>query len=102
MAQKVESSFNFVWRVDRPRSFARRFSEYLSFMLVGPLIMSVAMGFTATLASTTAMTRLREIGVIGDMFDALSWFTPYAADHRAASRSCTCSCRTRACASCRR
>jgi membrane protein len=78
MAQKVESSFNFVWRVDRPRSFARRFSEYLSFLLVGPLFMSVAMGFTATLSSTTAMTRLRENGVIGDMFEALSWFTPYA------------------------
>ena len=23
------------------------------------------------------MTRLREIGVIGDMFEAVSWFTPY-------------------------
>jgi membrane protein len=78
MAQKVESSFNFVWRVDRPRSFARRFSEYLSFILVGPLIMSVAMGFTATLASTAAMSRLREVGVIGEMFEALSWSTPYA------------------------
>jgi membrane protein len=78
MAQKVESSFNFVWRVDRPRSFARRVSEYLSFMLVGPLIMSVAMGFTATLSSTTAMTRLREIGVIGDVFEMLSRFMPYA------------------------
>jgi membrane protein len=77
MAQKVESSFNFVWRVDRPKNFARRFSEYLSFMLIGPLIMSVAMGFTATLSSTAAMTRLREIGVIGNMFEALSWFTPY-------------------------
>jgi membrane protein len=77
MAQKVESSFNFVWRVDRPRSLARRFSEYLSVMLVGPLVMSVAMGFTATIASTTAMTRLREVGIIGDMFEALSWFTPY-------------------------
>ncbi|HUQ52977.1 MAG TPA: YihY/virulence factor BrkB family protein [Gammaproteobacteria bacterium] len=78
MAQKVESSFNYVWRVDRPRSFARRFAEYLSVMLVGPLIMLAAMGFTATLSSTAAMTRLREIGVIGDMFEALSWFTPYA------------------------
>ena len=29
MAQKVEDSFNFVWRVDRPRSIGRRFSEYL-------------------------------------------------------------------------
>jgi membrane protein len=77
MAQKVESSFNFVWRVDRPRSFARRFSEYLSFMLVGPLIMSVAMGFTATLASTTAMTRLREVGFIGRTFEAVTWLTPY-------------------------
>jgi membrane protein len=78
MAQKVESSFNFVWRVDRPRSFARRFSEYLSFLLVGPLFMSVAMGFTATLSSTTAMTRLREIGFIGRTFEALSWLAPYA------------------------
>jgi membrane protein len=78
MAQKVETSFNFVWRVDRPRSFARRFSEYLSFLLVGPLIMSIAMGFTATLSSTAAMTRLREIGFIGRTFEALSWLAPYA------------------------
>jgi membrane protein len=78
MAQKVESAFNFVWRVDRPRSFARRFSEYLSFILVGPLAMSVALGFTATLSSTTAMTRLREIGLIGPILEAVSWLTPYA------------------------
>ena len=78
MAQKVESSFNFVWRVDRPRSFARRFSEYLSVLLVGPLIMSVALGFTATLSSTAAMTRLREIGVVGGLFEALSWLMPYS------------------------
>jgi membrane protein len=77
MAQKVESSFNFVWRVDHPRSFARRFSEYLAFLIVGPLLMSVALGFTATLASTTAMTRLREIGFAGSLLDALSWGTPY-------------------------
>jgi membrane protein len=77
MAQKVESSFNFVWRVDHPRSLARRFSEYLAFLLVGPVLMSVALGFTATLASTTAMTRLREIGFVGTLVDALSWGTPY-------------------------
>ena len=76
MAQKVEGSFNFVWRVDRPRSFVRRFGEYLSVMLLGPLIMSVVTGFSATLSSTVAMTRLREIGVIGRMLDAMSWFTP--------------------------
>ena len=77
MAQKVEGSFNFVWRVDHPRSFARRFGEYLSVMLIGPLVMSVAMGFTATLASTTAMRQLREIGVIGAGIEGLSALTPY-------------------------
>jgi membrane protein len=77
MAQKVEGSFNFVWRVDHPRSLGRRFSEYLAFMLVGPLIMIVVLGFTATLSSTSAMTRLREISALGGVFDALSWSAPY-------------------------
>ena len=41
--QKVEGSFNFVWRVERPRSFARRFIEYLSVMIVGPILLAVAL-----------------------------------------------------------
>lgn len=77
MAQKVEGSFNFVWRVDRPRSFARRFSEYLSVMLVGPLLMSVAMGFIATLASRAATSRLSEVPILGAWIDTLSGFLPY-------------------------
>lgn len=77
MAQKVESSFNFVWRVDRPRSLARRFSEYLSVLLVGPLIMSVAMGIMATLASTAAMNRLRELEIVGSSLAALGVLAPY-------------------------
>ena len=36
MVQKVEESFNFVWRVEQPRSLGRRFSEYLCVMVVGP------------------------------------------------------------------
>jgi membrane protein len=77
MAQKVESSFNFVWRVDRPRSFARRFSEYLSVMFVGPLVMSVAMGFTATLESNAAKTRLQEFQPLGSWLVTLSGLFPY-------------------------
>jgi len=78
MAQKVEGSFNFVWRVDRPRSFARRFSEYLSVMLIAPLLMSVAMGFTASLASETVRTRLEQMGAIGGWLARLSGLAPYA------------------------
>lgn len=46
--QKVEASFNFVWRVVRPRSLARRLSEYLSVMIVGPLLMAVVLGLLAS------------------------------------------------------
>ena len=35
--KKVEDSFNFLWRVDQPRSFARRIVEYLTLLIVGPL-----------------------------------------------------------------
>jgi membrane protein len=46
--QKVEASFNFVWRVQRPRSFARRFTEYLSVVIVGPILVAVAVGLLST------------------------------------------------------
>jgi membrane protein len=46
--QKVEASFNFVWRVQRPRSFARRFTEYLSVMIVGPILLAVAIGLLSS------------------------------------------------------
>src|SRR5262245_43301440 len=42
VVQKVEESFNFIWRVEQPRSFGRRFSEYLSVMVVGPAVVVAA------------------------------------------------------------
>ena len=77
LAQKVESSFNFVWRVDQPRSIAHRVSAYLSVIFVGPLLMSVAMGLLATLASATAASRIRSIEPIGTWIASLSSLTPY-------------------------
>jgi len=77
MAQRVEDSFNFVWRVDRPRSFARRFSEYLSVMLVGPMVMVIAMGLTATVASTTVVERLQSVEPFGSLFVTLGRSIPY-------------------------
>lgn len=77
MAQKVEGSFNFVWRVDRPRSFVRRFSEYLSVMLVGPLIMIIAMSLIAALSSAAVIGRLRAMGTFGAWIAGLSDLLPY-------------------------
>jgi membrane protein len=78
LAQKVEGSFNFVWHVDRPRSLLRRFSEYLSVIFVGPLVMIVAAGLIATLSSATLVERLRQIDPIGAWFGAIGELMPYA------------------------
>jgi membrane protein len=43
--QKIEASFNYVWRVERPRNFARRFTEYLSVMILGPILLATCVGF---------------------------------------------------------
>ena len=37
--KKVEDSFNFLWRVEQPRSFARRVAEYLGLLIIGPLLL---------------------------------------------------------------
>jgi membrane protein len=42
--KKVEDSFNFVWRVEHARSFARRLTEYVSLLIIGPMLM---VGFLA-------------------------------------------------------
>lgn len=77
MAQKVEASFNYVWRVDRPRSVARRFSEYLSVIFVGPLVMVIATTLIATLSSATVIERLREMEPFGSLIASLSDMMPY-------------------------
>jgi membrane protein len=58
MIQKVETALNFVWHVERPRSLARRASEYLVVMLVGPAIAVVAMVLLARLEASAVMATL--------------------------------------------
>jgi membrane protein len=50
--KKVEDSFNFLWRVEQPRSFARRIVEYLTLLVVGPVLLVAFIGLSqATIAS---------------------------------------------------
>jgi membrane protein len=53
--KKVEDSFNFLWRVDQPRSFARRVAEYLTLLVIGPLLLVGFIGLShVALASAPA------------------------------------------------
>src|ERR1700739_5108891 len=37
--KKVEDSFNFLWHVEQPRSFARRLAEYSAWLVAGPVLL---------------------------------------------------------------
>jgi membrane protein len=77
MVQKVEESFNFVWRVEQPRSFARRFSEYLSVMIVGPTVIVGALGMIAAVQNSAIMQRIAHYEPFGTMLLFAGKLTPY-------------------------
>jgi membrane protein len=58
MIQKVEQALNFAWHVDRPRSLARRITEYLVVMTIGPLVAVLAMVMLASIEGSEAVARL--------------------------------------------
>ncbi len=75
--QKVEESFNFVWRVERPRSWARRLSEYISVMIIGPILMVAALGLLASAENTALAQWLQNRAGIGSAMQVLSQLGPY-------------------------
>lgn len=75
--QKVEGAFNSIWRVGRSRRFARRFSDYLSVLIVGPVLVFAAIGLTATLLSHTLVQRAMAIEPLGTLIVAGSRTLPY-------------------------
>jgi membrane protein len=45
----IEESFNHIWKIGRNRSISRKFSDYLSLMLLAPIILIVASSITVVL-----------------------------------------------------
>jgi membrane protein len=75
--QKVEESFNYVWYVGTPRSFARRFTEYTIVLLIGPVVIAIALGMIASLRSNTVVQFFLRQEFLGPVFVATSKLTPY-------------------------
>ena len=46
--ERVESALNDIWHVRRPRSLTRKFSDYLSILLVGPVLVFAAFAIMAS------------------------------------------------------
>lgn len=73
----IEEAFNHIWRVKAPRKLARRFSDYLSAILVGPVLIFAAVTITATLQSNAIVQALLSLQALGVVILALLRLVPY-------------------------
>ena len=73
LMQKIEASFNYAWRVTQVRPFSRRFGDYLSVILVGPVLAFASLGATASLAAID----LGEFAALAPLFKTAVGFVPY-------------------------
>lgn len=77
LLQKIEAAFNFVWQVDRLRSLSQRFSNYLSVILIGPVLVVSALGITAATLNSGIAQSLIAVEPFGFLISFSSKLLPY-------------------------
>jgi len=75
----IELAFNDIWEIKKQRSWGRKFSDYLSIMLISPIL--VLMSGSATVFITTQVTQITRdvalLGVVSPLISFLLKFLPY-------------------------
>lgn len=67
----IEESFNHIWGAERPRSLARKATDYLSIMLIAPLLL--VLSSSATVFVTTQVEFLAErLAILGPLHSTLT------------------------------
>ncbi|HEY9148271.1 MAG TPA: YihY/virulence factor BrkB family protein [Gammaproteobacteria bacterium] len=77
LIQKVEVSFNYVWHTKSSRSLSRRFSDYLSVIMVGPVLVFSAIGLTASMMRSEVVQSIVSIEPFGSLVVFVSKLVPF-------------------------
>jgi len=77
LMQKIEESFNALWRVTHLRSLGDRISRYLSVLLVGPLLIFSAIGITGMALNSDVVRYVLSIEPIGAAFVTTARLVPF-------------------------
>jgi membrane protein len=77
LVQKIEGAFNYIWQVAKTRSFSQAFSDYLSVIIVGPVLVFTALGMTASIMSHSVVQAVLQIEPLGSLAYALGKVVPY-------------------------
>jgi membrane protein len=77
LIQKIERAFNDTWRVTELRPFAQRFSDYLTVILIGPVLMFTALGVTASIGNIALVRSAMEVEAIGALMQLAGRLVPF-------------------------
>lgn len=79
LLSNIENSFNEIWGVKKPRSIGRKFSDYLSIMLICPILLALS-GSVTVFVSTQIQLIVQKIsilGLLGPVISLLLRLLPY-------------------------
>jgi membrane protein len=73
----IEEALNAIWCVEETRSWQRKFSDYLSVVIVGPILIFTAVSMTSFLQSQSILKWLVENSSVGDFLLSTLHLVPY-------------------------
>src|ERR1700733_8806957 len=76
--KKVEDSFNFLWHVDQPRSFARRIAEYTTLLIAGPVLLVAFVGVSPAALSSAPVQEMVRLPLLQRLRGTGISLAPYA------------------------
>ncbi len=77
LVKKIESAFNYTWRIKITRNIFQRFSNYLSVILIGPLLLFTAAGLTASFNSSIVVEKLLSVEPFGTLLLVVGEALPF-------------------------
>ncbi|TYO98787.1 tRNA-processing RNAse BN [Geothermobacter ehrlichii] len=79
LLSNIEDSFNAIWYVRETRSLMRRFADYFSVVILGPIFLVLAVTMTASLESQEFILQLKSTVYVGPLVIFLFNVLPYIA-----------------------
>ncbi|MEM7009261.1 MAG: YihY/virulence factor BrkB family protein, partial [Thermodesulfobacteriota bacterium] len=77
LIMKIEDSINHIWNVRRGRGIFRRFSDYITILLLGPVLIFSAIALTTSFESNTVVQKVLDIEPLGTLVLMAAKFAPY-------------------------
>jgi membrane protein len=76
---KIEDSFNIIWEVKRPRTLTRKFTDYLTILLIAPVLLAISSSITivATSQINVIVQNIKLLGAFSSVIFLLLKLLPY-------------------------